>query len=92
LVMTTVTIRSARLSWVPPSTNLDGSTLTDLAGFRIRWGRSSGTYELSASVADSRATSFETQIEPGTWYFVVSAVNSTGGESAPSSEASRTVN
>src|SRR5690606_15160435 len=31
---------SARLSWTPPTENLDGSALTDLAGYVIQYGNS----------------------------------------------------
>ncbi len=35
---------TATLSWTPPTQNTDGSPLTDLAGYRVYWGTSSGNY------------------------------------------------
>ena len=32
------------LMWETPTTNVDGSPLTDLAGFKVYWGTVSGTY------------------------------------------------
>jgi hypothetical protein len=91
LAITTVTIRSAHIVWTAPVTNSDGSQLTDLAGFHLRWGPAPHDYDHSVDVMDPAATSFETTLDPGTWYFVVSAVNSTGVESAPSNEVLKTV-
>ena len=34
---------SATLSWTPPTTNTDGSSLTNLAGYKVYWGPSQGT-------------------------------------------------
>ena len=34
---------SATLSWMPPTENADGSALTDLAGYRIYYGRNPNT-------------------------------------------------
>ena len=34
----------ATLSWVAPSTNEDGTPLTDLAGYKIYYGTASGNY------------------------------------------------
>jgi hypothetical protein len=91
LAMTTVTIRFVHVAWAAPTTNTDGSPLVDLAGFRLRWGPASRRYDHSADVTDPSATSFDTPLDPGTWYFVISAINSADVESMPSNEASKTV-
>jgi hypothetical protein len=91
LAMTNVTLRSAVVSWTAPTQNSDGSSLTDLAGFKVRWGSASRNYTFSASVTGPAATTFQTALDPGTWYFAVTALNAAGQESAPSSEATRTV-
>ena len=49
------------VTWVPPVQNSDGSTLTDLAGYRIEWGScnadgSFGTYQAGINVTDPKAT------------------------------------
>ena len=38
------------LSWTPPTTNSDGSPLTDLAGYRIVYGTASRTYTQSLTI------------------------------------------
>ena len=42
----------ATLSWDPPSINADGTTLTDLAGYKIYYGTSSGNYSQSIDVGN----------------------------------------
>jgi len=91
LAMTTVTLRSAALSWTAPTENVDGSALTNLSGYKVYWGSSPRTYSSSANVSGAGATTFTTNLAPGTWYFAVTAVDSTGGESAKTNEVSKTV-
>ena len=91
LTMTTVTVRSAVVTWNAPTQNSDGSPLTDLAGYKVRWGPASQNYTFAVSVNGANATTFRTPLDPGDWYFAVTAVNAAGQESAPSSEDSRTV-
>jgi hypothetical protein len=80
---------STTLSWQPPALNLDGTPLTDLAGFRVYWGTTQGTYPYSARVATSTHT--VSGLGVGTWYFVVTALNSDGIESAFSNVWSKVV-
>jgi hypothetical protein len=83
---------SATLSWTPPTQNTDGSTLTNLAGYRILWGPGAGNYTSSVTVNNPGLTSYVVDnLAPGTYYFAVSARNSAGVESAPSSSASKTI-
>ncbi len=91
LAMTTVTLRTAVLSWTAPTQNVDGSALTNLAGYKVYWGTTPLTYSSSASVSGAGTTSYTTNLAPGTWYFAVSALDSTGGESAKTNEVSKTV-
>jgi len=84
---------TATVSWTAPTTNTDGSALTDLASYRIEYGRSADSLDESAAVTNSGLTSFTiNNLVPGTWYFGVIAINAAGGESALSSVASKTVN
>ena len=87
------TLGSATLSWVPPSQNTDGSPLTDLSGYTIAWGTQSGNLSNSVTVMNAGITTYVVdQLAPGTYYFALRAVNSSGVESALSNEASKTVN
>jgi len=83
---------SATLSWTPPTRNTDGSALTNLAGYRIYWGRSQGSYTSSATLNSAGLTSYVIdQLTPGTWYFVATALNSQGVESSFSNAANKTI-
>jgi serine protease len=83
---------SANVSWTSPTTNVDGSSLTNLASFKVVYGTSSTSLTQSAIVDDITRTS--TTISPltaGTWYFAVRAVNTSGVESANSNVTTKSV-
>jgi hypothetical protein len=80
---------SATLSWLPPTENTDGSALTDLAGFKIYWGTTPGVYSSSLTVDNPGLTAYVVDnLVPATYYFVATAVNADGIESAASNVAS----
>ncbi len=81
---------SATLSWVPPSTNTDNSALTDLAGFRVYYGKAANTLDQIVRVTNPTVTQqVVDNLTSGTWYFAVSAVSSSGAESSLSAIASK---
>jgi hypothetical protein len=83
---------SATLTWNPPTQNTDGSTLNNLAGYKVYWGTSQGNYTNSVTVnSPGLATYVVDQLTPATWYFAVSAINTVGVESALSNVASKQV-
>jgi hypothetical protein len=83
---------SATLSWTPPTQNTDGSTLSDLAGFRIEYGSAPGALSQTIEVANpSVATYVVTGLTSGSWYFAVRAYTSGGAESANSGVVSKTI-
>jgi len=83
---------SATLSWTPPTQNSDGSPLNNLASYRVYYGTSSGTYPNSLTVNNpGLATLVVEQLTPATWYFVMTAVNASGAESAQSNMGMKTV-
>jgi hypothetical protein len=83
---------SATLTWTPPTTNTDGSALTNLAGYRVRWGPAPGNYTNSVTLNNPGLASYVvTNLVSGTHYFVVTAVNSSGVESQFSNMASKTM-
>ena len=53
-----VAMGSATLTWTAPTQNTDGSPLTDLAGYRIRYGTSPGNYSNTESINNPGVTSF----------------------------------
>jgi hypothetical protein len=87
-----IQLGTATVSWDTPTTNADGSNLTDLDGFYVHYGRASGNYTRTEPVNDEMATSVLIEdLEPGTWYFVVTAFDLAGNESAVSIEVSKAV-
>jgi len=83
---------SATLSWQPPTQNTDGSTLTNLAGFKVYWGPSQGTYPNSVTLNNpGLATYVVGNLASGTYFFVVTSFSATGTESSRSNAASKTI-
>jgi len=83
---------SATLSWTPPTQNDDGSTLSDLAGYRIQYGTSSGALTQTIQVANPTVATYVVNgLASGTWFFAVRAYNAAGAESANSNIASKTI-
>ena len=83
---------SATVSWTPPTSNTDGSTLTDLAGYRVAYGNSSTDLDQSQALNNPGLTSYTVgNLAPGTWFFAVFAVNTSGVESGISNIATKTI-
>ena len=83
---------TAALSWTPPTTNIDGTGLTDLAGYRIHYGTSVGTYPNTIDVDTPAITSFVVENLPsGNYFFVVTAYAISGNESPFSNVASKSI-
>lgn len=73
------------LTWKAPTTNSDGSTLTDLGGFKIFYGTSSSmSNNTVVDVKDPAATSkvLGPGLAPNTYYIVMDAYNTGGAESS----------
>ena len=83
---------SATVNWTKPTKNTDGTSLTDLSGFKVVYGNSSSSLTQSKSVSGATATSTSIgSLGAGTWYFAVRAVNAQGAESANSNVGSKTI-
>jgi hypothetical protein len=83
---------SATLTWQPPTQNSDGSALTNLAAFKVYWGTAPGSYQSSVTLSNPGLTAYVVQnLAPNTYYFVVTAISSTGVESIYSNVASKLV-
>jgi len=83
---------SAAVTWTAPTTNTDGSALTDLAGFYVNFGTSADSMLQQVQIASPGATGYTvTGLTSGTWYFSVSAYTTTGLQSAPSAAVSKTI-
>jgi hypothetical protein len=83
----TVTVR-----WTPPTTNTNGSALTNLAKYKIRYGTSPSSLDRSTTIDDpSRRSHTISALAAGTWYFAVRAINTSNVESSDSNMSSRAV-
>lgn len=83
---------AATLSWVPPTTNTDGSALTNLSGYRIYYGTSASALTQMVQVPNAGIASYVvTGLTSGTYYFGVRAYNTTGAESDFSNVATKTI-
>jgi hypothetical protein len=77
---------------VAPSVNADGTALTDLAGYRIYYGTTRGTYTQSVTVSSPSTLRYTIQnLSAGTYYMVVKAYDTSNIESTASTEVSKTV-
>ena len=83
-------IISTTLTWNASTTNADGTPLTDLAGYKIYYGNSSGSYTVSVDVGNLTGAIIS-NLEPGTWCFAVTAYDTSGNESEYSDEACKMV-
>lgn len=87
-----LTIGSATLSWDAPTSNTNGSALTDLSGYRIYYGTSAAEMSESVQISNVGLQTYVIEnLEPGTWYFAIRAVTSAGSESALSDIVSKTI-
>ncbi|MBN1239296.1 MAG: putative Ig domain-containing protein [Gammaproteobacteria bacterium] len=83
---------TATLSWTAPTRKTDGSPLTDLGGFRVYWGRQSGSFQNVVTVSNPGITTYVIDnLTSGTWYFATTAFDSSGLESDYSNVASKTI-
>jgi len=83
---------TAEISWTPPTTNTDGSSLTNLAGYRISYGTSANGLTKTIQVPTAGITSYVVEnLTAGTWYFSVRAYTANGTESAQSAVVSKTI-
>jgi hypothetical protein len=83
---------SATLTWTPPTKNTNGTTLTDLTGFKVYWGTQQGVYTHSVVINNPTTKQWTlNNLAKGTWYFAVSATAASGQESSKSNVASKVI-
>lgn len=83
---------TATLSWLSPTTNTDGSALTNLSGYKLYHGTSASALTDVRSISNPGITIFVfDQLATGTHYFAMSAVNSAGVEGAKTAVGSKTI-
>ena len=92
IAVTAVANGRATLSWTAPTENTDGSALSNLAGYRIRYGTSATSLTQTIVIDNASVTTYVVEnLSPATWYFAVTAVNSQGAESTNSNVANKQI-
>jgi hypothetical protein len=82
----------ATLSWEPPTENADGSPLTNLAGYRLYYGRNSDNLTQVVVLNNPGLTRYVIEnLTPARWFFEMTSVNAEGVESRRSPTASKTI-
>lgn len=81
----------ATLFWDPPTLNTDGSALTDLDGYKIHYGTSSGTYTNNVDVGDVTTHQLTGLTDGLTYYFAITAYDTSANESGYSSEVNKLI-
>jgi hypothetical protein len=85
--------QSITLNWTPPTQNVDGTPITDLAGYKVFYGNASRQYVYNISINGGSVTSavVEGLASGTTWYFSMKSVTSAGAESDYTGEVTRTL-
>jgi hypothetical protein len=84
--------RAVSLSWIPPTENEDGSPITNLGGYKIRYGAAVDAYDKVIDVPTPGLTSYMIDgLVPGTYYFAMAAYTTSGIEGANSAAVSTTL-
>lgn len=80
-------VGSITLSWVAPTENEDGSTLSNLAGYKIYYGRASGSYTNEIRIDNPSVDTYMIEnLSATTWYIAATSFNSDGVESRYTNE------
>jgi Fibronectin type III domain len=83
---------TATVSWEAPTTNTNGTALTDLVGYRIYYGSSPEHLSHTQKISTIGLQTYVIEdLGPGTWYFAVMAIAANGAESQLSNMAVKTI-
>jgi len=87
----TITTGSVDLNWTSPTSNQDGTELSDLAGYKIYFGPSQNNLNNVVDI-DTGLTNYVIENLPsGTHYFAITAIDFNGNESNRSNIAAKVV-
>ena len=81
---------TATLTWIAPSTNVDGTLLTTLAGYKVYYGTTPGVYT-SVDIGDVNSYRIVGLTKGQTYYFTVTAYDTSGNESDYAPVASKLI-
>ncbi len=79
------------LTWDAPIMNVDGSPLTDLKGYKVYYGTESNNYSENIDVGNVTNYTVSNLSDGTTYYFAVTAYDTSGNESDYSNEVSKTI-
>lgn len=83
---------TATVTCTPPTSNADGSALTNLAGFRFYYGLDASKLTTFVTVANpSTCANVFPSLADGQWFFAVTSYRTDGAESADSNIVSKTI-
>lgn len=92
LAVTQTALGVVTLSWLPPTQNDDGSSLKDLAGYRIYVGQDPDALSRVIVLNNPGLTLYVVDnLSPATWHFAMTSFNRKGKESKRSVTASKQV-
>ncbi len=80
----------ATLSWVAPTTHTDGTPINGLSGYKVYTGTVSGSYSSSLDVGNVTSYTLSNLNSATTYYFAVTAYDTSGGVSGFSNQVSYT--
>ena len=80
----------ASLSWTAPTTNTDGTPITNLSGYQLYTGTVSGSYSQNINVGNVTSYSLSNLNDATTYYFAVTANDAAGDVSGYSNQATYT--
>jgi hypothetical protein len=86
-----ISMGAATLSWTAPTQNTDGTSLTNLAGYRIYFGTAANALNQSIQVSAGVSTYMVENLAPATYYFSVRAYTTDGVESVNSNIGSKVI-
>ena len=79
--------KKTNISWTAPTTNMDGTPLTDLIGYKIYCGSATGNYTIIKDVSNVTQYLLTNLFTAGgVYYCVVTAYDTFGNESGYSNE------
>lgn len=92
IAVTQQSLGSATLTLLAPATNTDGTAFTDLTAFKLYFGTTRGNYPNEIWIDNPGISDYVVEnLAPATYYFVATAINSSGMESSYSNEITRIV-